>query len=304
MPPLLRSTRGTTDLFSMRWSPPEPRVLLIVGCTRALPSPGDVVSPSTSGAVPGSISRVGPRKAEPDDLPMIEGDVLGVIGPGGAMLGVTVSDFPRSAGRPGYLRAECAWPRGEVDEGAAELFERARTGVLINMLDPGNDVVGAARYAYRLADRFAALGNGCTNDFFGRRFFAPGGWEMPDADPSFDPTEHVSLYADQLHDGLWLRTHGLIKLGRPELEIFRITSEMASRALQTIASFVDYAVRERPIAPGHTIGNPNRPLLARPGSRQIDYWEGTPVLELVDVDRKGSPFPSGANNGLAAMIWA
>lgn len=127
---------------------------------------------------------------------------------------------------------------------------------------------------------------------------------MPDPDPQFEAREHVSLYVDPLHDGLWLRTHGLVKFGRPELEIYRVTPEMSGRAIETIGNFVDYVVCDRPIAPGHTLGNPSRPLLARPGMRHPDYWEGTPVLEFVDVDRRGSPFPSGANNGLAAMTWA
>lgn len=74
-----------------------------------------------------------------------------------------------------------------------------------------------------------------------------------------------------------------------------MTSEMSSRAIETIGAFVDYSVSERPIAPGHTLGNPKRPLLAREGMRQPAYWDGIPDLELVDVDRKGSPFPSGAN---------
>jgi hypothetical protein len=116
--------------------------------------------------------------------------------------------------------------------------------------------------------------------------------------------EGDTFYAEPLHDGLWLRTHGIIKFGRPELEIYRVTPETSARAIDTLENFTEYVIRERPIAPGHTVGNPSRPLMARPGRRHDDYWEGTPVLELVDVDRKGSPFPAGANNGLAAMIWA
>ncbi len=259
----------------MSWSPPEPGLLMIIGCTRPLPAPADWVSGSAAGTVPGSISYVGPRKGEPDDRPMIEGDALGVISPGGAMFAATVSDFPLSAGRPEYLRTAWAWPSGRVDEAVAERFDRARIAVMIHMLDPGTDGVAAARYGYALADRVAALANGCTNDFFARRFFAPGGWEVPDPDPQFEAREHVSLYADPLHDGLWLRTHGIIKFGRPELEIYRVTPETSGRAVETIGNFVDYVVRERPIAPGHTLGNPSRPLLARPGIRHPDYWEGT-----------------------------
>lgn len=235
---------------------------------------------------------------------MTEEQSFGILSPDGGMFVARVSEFPVKIGRPDYLDSKWGWPRGEVNEEAAERFRRARSAVFIYMYDPGPSVVSAARYGYRLADRIAELGDGCTNDFFARRFFTPAAWESPDHQPGFDPVEHVSMYADQLHDGLWVRTHGLIKFGRPEIEIYRVTSEMASRAIQTIGNFVQYVVDERPIAPGHTVGNPNRPLLARPGTQQHEYWEGTPVLELVDVDRNGSPFPAGANKGLAAMTWA
>lgn len=277
---------------------------MVVGCTRPLPRPTEWVSTSVEGAVPGSISRTGSLKAEPIDRPMVEDDSFGVISPTGALLAAGVMDYPAGVERAPYLRTRWAWPRGEVDETGAERVERARAAVFVHVLDPGDDVVAAARYAYRLGDRIAALADGCVNDFFARRFFAPGGWEVPGADPQFDALEHVSLYAEPLHDGLWLRTHGLVKFGRPEMEIYRVKREMSSRAIETIGTFVDHVVRDRPIAPGHTLGNPSRPLLAQPGRRHPDYWEGMPVLELVDVDRKGEPFPSGANHGLAAMIWA
>lgn len=276
---------------------------MIVGCTRALPPAALWVSRSEPGAVAGAISRQGGRKADPIDLPMRDGDAYGVISPHGAMFVVAIDHFALSIPRPDYLHVKWAWPGGEVDEEAARRFERARIGVGIHMIDDGDDPVETARYAYRLGDRLAALSGGCTNDFFARRFFAPGGWKVPDAGAGFEAREHVSLYAHELHDGMWFRTHGLVKFGRPELEIYRVTGETAKSAVETLGNFVDYVVSEQPVEPGHTLGNRQRPLLARPGSRDPAYWEGTPVLELVDVDRNGSPFPSGANHGLAAMTW-
>lgn len=53
------------------------------------------------------------------------------------------------------------------------------------------------------------------------------------------------------------------------------------------------------VAPGETVGDPSVPLKARVGGREREHWEGTSVLELVDVDEQGEA-TSGATRGLRA----
>lgn len=56
------------------------------------------------------------------------------------------------------------------------------------------------------------------------------------------------------------------------------------------------------IEPGQTWGDSNQPFCAREGTKnQKEHWEGTPVLELVDLNERGRAVNSGAPKALQAF---
>ncbi len=53
----------------------------------------------------------------------------------------------------------------------------------------------------------------------------------------------------------WVHTHGLAKLGRPELEIRRVPALFVSSACRILNSVAEYMLEngDRPVLPGHTM---------------------------------------------------
>ena len=64
------------------------------------------------------------------------------------------------------------------------------------------------------------------------RFFGPTGWPVENAHPEFDAREHVHIHIES--DSGWLHTHGLIKFGRPEMEIYGVPDELYPVAFATL----------------------------------------------------------------------
>ena len=138
------------------------------------------------------------------------------------------------------------------------------------------------------------------------RFFGPGGWPV-EADlavenpyPEFDVREHVQIHIET--DSRWFHTHGLIKFGRPEMEIYGVPPELDDTAFATLLDISHYVITSAVIEPGQTCGDPSQPFYAREGSKEREHWNGVSVLELVDLDESGEPVSSGAPKALQLSV--
>jgi hypothetical protein len=98
-------------------------------------------------------------------------------------------------------------------------------------------------------------------------------------------------------EGGWIHTHGLIKFGRPEFEIYAVPEDMAPGTAAALNDLGQYVITGAFVAPGQTVGDPSVPLQARPGTREPDHWGKIPALELVDVGERSE---AGATRGLRA----
>jgi hypothetical protein len=277
--------------------------MFIVACADELPDVLRVVNEhGAGGAVRGHVSRVGRKKDAPLDAPMVVEDVFGVITPSRGLLNIgIVSGIPPLP----IMSQPDEWEQAGLTAELADRFKSAERAVMIQMQDPAVSVVDTVTFATELADRVTVVARGCADDFNAQRFFAEGSWRVDPDNEDFIPAEHISLHVlPAPPKGLWVHTHGLVKFGRPELEMRGVPPELLKEAMNTTLNFASYVVEERPIAPGHTVGNPQTPLHARLGRADSEHWEGAPVLELVDVDKSGQPVPIGVERGLRSMIWA
>jgi hypothetical protein len=134
------------------------------------------------------------------------------------------------------------------------------------------------------------------------RFFGPGTWRIPEPLAEVDVREHMTVHAvpDERATGSWVHTHGLIKFGRPEFEIYDVPTDMTEGTAVALNDMGQYVLTGALISPGETLGDRAVPLHSRIGGRDREHWEETPVLELVDVAEDGQPADSGASRGLRA----
>jgi hypothetical protein len=286
--------------FSKKWRPPEPQLAMVISLSnQELPSCLTLANPAgAEGALQGM---AGPADAKPaaENMagPMQEGEYV-AISPGGGTCGLRVERVAQSAEGlsldPVMLEAS-----GLTQEMLAK-FNQPTWRVILEMTDPGNDVCEAVIFATRLAQRLAALADGVVMDTNAYRFFGAGGWPVENVHPEFDAREHVHVHIES--DSNWFHTHGLIKFGRPEMEIYGVPEDLHAVAFGTLLDIAQYVITSNPIKPGETCGDPNQPFCAREGTKNREgHWNEVPVLELVDTDDRRKPVSSGAPKALQAF---
>ena len=149
----------------------------------------------------------------------------------------------------------------EVSGLSAEMlakFNRPVWRVILEMEAPGENVPETVVFAMRVAQRLAALGDGVVMDTRAYRFFAPEGWPVEEPNPEFDVREHVHIHLES--DSGWLHTHGLIKFGRPEMEIYEVTGT-AGRRIWNIAGYCAVCGHFRSNRPGTDLRRPHPAIL-------------------------------------------
>jgi len=289
--------------FSKKWKAPEPQLGMVISMAKdELPSLIALANPSgIDGAVEGM---AGPADAKPTGEnmmgPMQEGNYV-AIAPSGGGCSFRVERFdPQSA--PLAVAPEMFEASGLTQE-MLDKFNRPVWQVILQMETPGKEVRETVIFATRLARRLAELGDGVIMDSSGFRFFGPQGWPVEDPMPEFDAREHVHIHIEA--ESRWFHTHGLVKFGRPELEIYDVPSELDHVAFGTLLDIGQYVITSAMIEPGQTCGDPNQPFYARQGTKNTDdHWQETAVLEMVDVDEDGKPVVSGAPKALQATAVA
>jgi hypothetical protein len=283
------------------WEPPHPRCMFVVSCAGDLPHP----------------------TALSDELPAHTAERIGDLVPGvnymaecaeRSRVEIAVDEVaPRSRKErrasswpwdAKNLPPEEMWPYMGLTADLVRRLDEARYNIVLTLHDPGDSVDAAVLNLTLLADKVALVSDGCVNDVYAMRFFGPATWRVPEPIDELDVREHMIVHAvpEQTRRGTWLHTHGLVKFGRPEVEVYDVAPDMADPVAVVLNEISDYVITRALVRPGHTLGDPETPIYAREGRREREHWQDTPVLELVDVDEGGRPVRSGAPRGLAALL--
>lgn len=283
--------------FSKKQSAPDPRLAMVISITtEELPSLLMLANPAGSeGAV---VGMAGPANGKPTAenmaTPMQEGEYV-AISPAEGLCGIRVERVKEHSDglsmEPEMLEAS-----GLTEEMLAR-FNRPVWRVILEMGDPGKSVRDTVIFATRVAQRLAELGEGVVLDHFAYRFFGPAGWAVEEPNPEFDAREHVHIHMET--DSGWFHTHGLIKFGRPEIEIYDVPAELHGAAYGLLLDTAQYVITSMVIEPKQTCGDPSQPFYAREGTKnRDDHWNDIPVLEFVDLDDRRKPVSSGAPKAL------
>lgn len=291
------------------WTPPEPRCMFAVACAGPLPLLDQLVHPQgRDGALPGTVSPPPKGPVAPDfgRGPLEPGDTALVFSPGKARISVIVDGSPEMVrGFPGATMPPETWRYVRLDEDLARRSREARCVVMVSLVQRGQNFAQDVLYVTRLAERVSLLADGCVNDLLSCRYFGPGSWRIPNARREVEAQEHVVLHGEEQDGAVWVHTHGLLKFGRPELEIYDVPRAIWEKTALVVLDLVAYLIGGAMIRPGETVGDPEVPLRARPGTRNRErHWKDCPVLELVDVDARRQAVASGALRGIEALLRA
>jgi hypothetical protein len=261
-----------------------------------LPSLIMLANPSgDDGAVPGMAGPADGKPTEENMLhPMEEGQYV-AISPASGICSLRVErirgEFEGLSLAPEMLEA------AGLNEQMLAKYNGPAWRVILTMEKPGKDVRNTVVFATRIAQRLATLADGVVMDTCAYRFFGPDGWPVEDPNPEFDVREHVHIHMES--ESNWFHTHGLIKFGRPELEIYDVPPDLQTTALGLLLDTAQYVITATMIEPKQTCGDPSHPFYAREGTKnREEHWNDIPVLEFVDLDERRKPVPSGAPKAL------
>lgn len=290
------------------WKPPEPRCMFAVACAGALPPLDRLVHPSgRDGALPGTAT---PPPRSPADAgftarPLEPGQTAVIVSPGRARFSVIVDGSPEMIrGFPGATMPPETWKYVRLDEDLVRRSRSANCVAMVSLVERGQNLAQDVLYATRLADRLSVLADGCVNDLMSTRYFGSGSWRVASPLREVDAQEHVVIHGESgAGEGIWLHTHGLLKFGRPEMEIYDVPEAMWEKSGLVLMDLVAYVIAGALLKPGETVGDAEVPLRAKEGTKNRErHWKDCAVLELVDVDGARNPVASGARRGLEALL--
>jgi hypothetical protein len=183
---------------------------------------------------------------------------------------ITVSETPRRNVLP-----------GENSVQAIERMTTARSELILELLPRPEPVGPTIQSGMVFADSLAAESRGVILDFYGQRVLMPGSWQVDDKQYDIDPREHVTIHVVAEPSGLWVHTHGLVKFGRPEFELFDLPPELERLAQAFLLDTSAYVIDGPVIGPGSTVGSVQAPLRGAEGTREREnHWDPVPVVEF------------------------
>lgn len=261
----------------------EPRCNFLVLVAEP-PALTDAVNPEGSGgAVVGYPAR-GETGSDPEfdrlDSPLELEETYWLMSPGHAMVELHV--FEDTTPQDDRVPDRVMWRASGIDEEIAQAIRAARYALALALRMTGDSVPDAVNFATMVAERLAEAGDGVVRDIEAYRFFAPGGWQVDDRVGDADPREHIVVHSVSEDGGpAWIHTHGLVKFGRPEFEIYDVPPDIVEAVGIGILDMAAYVMGGALVEAGQTLGDPDVPIRARRGGRDREHWEDTPVLELV-----------------------
>jgi hypothetical protein len=267
------------------WQLPEPLCLYVVPA-RALPDLSAVVNAEgTGGAVRGRPGVGDPRGGS---RPLVVGDDIPVELPE-AEIELRVLEHD-----------EEAW-RDSPEDDLARAVSGAEYDLVVELMEV-HDRVEAVEQTTGVARRLAELTRGTVLDPLCARTLPP---PNPNTRPG-DVEAHVVIHAvtgdDAEDETAWLHTHGLIKFGRPELELKHVPPELVEVGARFLNNLGQYLIDGAAVLPGETVGARGAPLIARQSNDVVEHEPEIPMVELVDVGDDGEPVERGVERGLRA--WA
>ncbi|MBX3460277.1 MAG: hypothetical protein KF696_10020 [Planctomycetes bacterium] len=189
----------------------------------------------------------------------------------------------------------------DFDKASLQRFENAPWDVRLMLADHGFDPLRGVLAACKLVDAFLRFAGGVGVDLETGMAIRAGEWRN-EGPQGFDIRKHVAVRAvEQGRGRYWVRTYGLCKFKRAELEVCELPLELVEPARNLLMQAAEQAAYGAIYREGDMVGAPRQPMTLVP-SRRVSEDNTREVLELVDVVAGKEPVTSGAAKGIEAML--
>lgn len=189
----------------------------------------------------------------------------------------------------------------DLDRAAIQRFENAPWDVRLMLADHGFDPLLGALAAAKLCDAFLRFAGGIGIDLETGMAVKGGDWRN-ESPQSFDIRRHAVVRVQQTAPGRhWLRSFGLCKFLRPELELCELPQPLVEGARSILFEAAQEAALGALFREGDQAGSRQHPLALRNSRRSVEGASTRAALELVDtVGREGDT--PGAVRGIQALM--
>lgn len=160
----------------------------------------------------------------------------------------------------------------------------------LTLKKPSGDIHKSVKFQSDLAERLASMTDGFVFDLDACRKYVPGQEGAGGELAQVDGLRYVSYHSQPLSTSrLWLHSHGLIKFGRPELEILDVPPDRRTDASMVLFYLSQGVLDGSVLKPGDSVGPAAWPFNVQRGRNPGNHYD-VPVLE---VCWPGAPRPEG-----------
>ncbi len=189
----------------------------------------------------------------------------------------------------------------DFDRSLLQRFENAPWDARLMLADPGFDPLRAALATCKLVDAFLRFAGGVGIDLETGMATRAGEWRN-EGPQGFDIRKHVVVRAKEAGGRYWVRTYGLCKFRRAELEVCELPIELVEGTRDVLMQAAEQAATGALYREGDLVGSPRQPMMLVPSRRASDDSAQREVLELVDTTTSREPAGPGASKGLQAIM--
>ena len=296
---------------SRKFDQPTPRSKMVIFATTVrLPSPHEVMnSKGLADALRGSFLPLSAQTTNDwEHKALVDGEFSLMQPDSGACFQLTVRSGSNSS-RPKVLDAsdDEKWSLAvdlEMEQKLKNRTYELDLSIDVQSALTAGDPKQAILMQMAIVDRIAKASHAAICDVEGRRYFEKGGWKWPGGGRGFDVRDHVTVHVIPMPAATgrrsWCHTHGMVKFGRYEMEVFEVPDSLREAAADLLWDLGNGAVDGKGMKPLDQVGSESFPLLVRKSTRSPPAHFHGPVLELVDLHGPGRPAEKGAPMALAA----
>lgn len=177
-------------------------------------------------------------------------------------------------------------------------LEHANAAFRLTVVQQGIDAANAVRFQVQIADALVDRYGGVLVDPQMQLVWGAERWRADRSLGELEVRRHVVIHADLLDTGYWLHTHGLVKFGRPDLEIFAVPEEEVGAGVRILNEIAERSMSGEELRAGDRIElGAARVRLAAGGQHTPNDFDNTCLRVEDDAPGKGGP---GAPMAIAA----